>query len=113
MIDEEEKERIILCDWQNVLVGHAVDDLSFFISRANADGMQLEKNTFLEKYCKLYSSKTGITVRLEEILHEMAISEVLVSFQFWHHYLHNSDRARVATVFNQMIEAFRDIQYKL
>ena len=34
---------IIVIDWQNVSIGHASSDISFFLSRLSADGIEISK----------------------------------------------------------------------
>ena len=42
--------RICVCDWQNVAIGGASEDLSFFMSRLGADGIQIDLDKMLNMY---------------------------------------------------------------
>lgn len=96
---------ILICDWQGVNMGGASGDISFFLSRLGADGTSLEPKQVVELYCRERFLLTGETVPGEELLTHMQAANTITSFQFWHHYLHGSDRGRVGGIYEKM--AFR------
>lgn len=103
---DKEDGRLILCDWQNVGIGIGTDDISFFVSRGNSDGMNLDDTILLEHYCEKYSFISGNEIRVADVLTQNAKQTVLVSFMFWHFYLHGAEYERVKQIYEQMVKSY-------
>ncbi len=95
---QDDVGNIIVCDWQNVGLGHVSGDLSFFLSRLSAEGQNIPKEKVIAAYCTL--SDTGVTP--DEITVQMALANLNTSFMFWHNYLHSASRERVGEIFHKM-----------
>ena len=104
---EDEDGRIVVCDWQGVGIGGASGDLSFFISRLGADGIDADSELILKEYADAIRDFSGKTVDTEDIKKHMAAANVITSFLFWHEFLHGNDEGRVRGVFDKMISDFR------
>ena len=91
---------IIVCDWQNVNIGHVSGDIAFFLSRLSADGVEISKEKAIQMYCGL--STAGITD--EEIAAQMSLSNLNTSFIHWHNYLHGCSVDRVRGIWEKMME---------
>lgn len=91
---------IIVCDWQNVNIGHASGDIAFFLSRLSADGVEISKDKAIQMYCGL--STADITY--EEIATQMSLSNLNTSFIHWHNYLHGCSEERVRCIWEKMVE---------
>ncbi|MBQ5311746.1 MAG: phosphotransferase [Oscillospiraceae bacterium] len=93
---------MVVCDWQGVTVGGASGDISFFISRSEADGLPLDTDMVLGCYCRAYEALTGEHTDAAVIKRHMAAANVMTSFMFWHNFLHGNSRERVAGVLDRM-----------
>lgn len=96
----DDADNPIFCDFQSCGIGDGCGDLSFFISRLSADGVQISSDSIIESY----STHSGLSV--DEIKKRMALSNFNTSFLFWHQYLHGSDTVRVHTIFDAMKSDF-------
>ena len=93
-------DNIIVCDWQNINLGHVSGDISFLLSRLSADGCDIKKETAIQIYCNL--PNTDITPN--EIATQMSLANLNTSFMFWHNYLHGAPEDRVHDILGKMIE---------
>ena len=100
----DENGSIIICDWQGVNEGGASGDLSFFISRLGADGIQINELKLLKYYTEAVHELTGKTVSQRDIIGHMNAANTITSFLFWHQYLHGSSEERVRKIYEQMTE---------
>ena len=96
-----------VCDWQGVSVGKGGGDISFFFSRAAADGKAADQTAFLTRYTTELTRRTGRTGRVEELLKEQAAAVLQVNFLCWAGYLHGAEASRVETVYREMEQAYR------
>jgi len=99
---------IVVCDWQGVGVHGASEDLSFFISRLNADGVSIDSLSFLKWYSFEYNRLTGESLEPNELERHIKASNVITTFRFWHFYLHGSDTERVKEIFGKMLSDYRE-----
>ena len=90
---------IIVCDWQNVSIGHASSDISFFLSRLSADGIEISKEKAIQTYCSFDSQ----IITPDEIAIQMSFANLFTSFIHWHNYLHGCSAERVAVIWDKMI----------
>jgi len=102
MYDEEGE--IVVCDWQSVSVGDPSDDLSFFLSRFNADWYNISERALIDQYSKAVYELYGKTTDNEAICGHMAAKTLITSFLYWHEYLHGALEERVRTVYEKMVE---------
>lgn len=101
-----EHGRILLCDWQGVHVGGASGDLSFFLSRLGADGVQFDTAPFLDSYAAAIRARTGKQIKRQDIVRHMSAANVITSFVFWHEYLHGSSEERTRDIYGKMTKDF-------
>ncbi len=104
----DDNGRILVCDWQNVGLRGASDDLSFFMSRLGADGISVDSHSLLTRYALEYNRLTGETLAADELERHIKTSNVITSFRFWHIYLHGSDTERVRDIFDKMVSDYKD-----
>lgn len=97
----DENGRLFICDWQNAGIGHPAGDLSFFLSRLSADGVELDEDIFIAAYGQA-SRKKGYAADERVLKQALLSSRIQVSFAFWHQYLHGAPVKRVQTIFSQM-----------
>ena len=97
---------IIVCDWQNIGVGHPAGDIAFLLSRLAADGVQIDRTAAVDAYCRYAQGE----ITAGEIEAQMRLSNLNTSFVFWHHYLHGADKAAVRDIYEKMIS---DMEYLL
>lgn len=100
---KRENGDIMVCDWQGVGIGGASGDISFFLSRLGADGVNPEKEKVIELYCRERFLLTGKNISPKELQKHMNAANVIVSFQFWHQYLHGSSCERVRGIYEKMV----------
>lgn len=96
---EDDDGKLIVCDWQGVGVGQPSGDISFFLSRLHADGVNVSRDKAIRVYCE--SSNGGVTE--QEIDLQMRLANLNTSFLFWYSYLHGSAEERVAGIFKRMV----------
>lgn len=101
---EDEKGRILLCDWQGVGLGGASGDLSFFLSRLGGDGVQLDATFLLDSYINAVWELSGKRIERQDIIRHMNAANVITSFMFWHEYLHGSTEERVRDIYGKMVK---------
>lgn len=97
----DEAGRLFICDWQNADIGHPAGDLSFFLSRLSADGVELDEDICIAAYGQA-SRKKGYEADERGLKQALLSSRIQVSFAFWHQYLHGAPVKRVQTIFSQM-----------
>lgn len=102
----DENGEIVICDWQGVGEGTAAGDLSFFISRLSADGVQIDERKLLDYYTVSVYTLSGKQVSQEELSAHMVASNTITSFLFWHEYLHGSSEERVREIYGHMVSLF-------
>lgn len=102
---EDDNGNIIVCDWQNIGIGHVSEDISFLLSRLSADGCNISKEKAIQIYCNY--SNTEVTQ--EEIAMQMSLANLNTSFMFWHNYLHGCSVDRVRDVLKKMVEDLEDL----
>ena len=99
-------DNILICDWQSVKLGEPSSDLSFFMSRLNADGVDIDQDFFLQSYVNSFQKLSGNKLSKESILRHISAANVITSFIYWHQFLHNNSVDRVREIFNKMIEDY-------
>lgn len=102
LIDDDE---VVICDWQSVSTGDISNDLSFFLSRLNVDGIMLNEKVVIELYSKAVKELNGNIVDSAHIYHHMHASNLLTSFLFWHQYLHGASEGRVREIYDKMVQS--------
>lgn len=104
----DDEEEIVICDWQSVSVGDPSDDLSFFLSRFNADGSNINERVLIDLYSKSVYELYGKTIDSDAIYDHMAANTLITSFLYWHEYLHGASEERVRTVYKKMVQIISD-----
>ena len=104
---KSEDGRICVCDWQNVAIGGVSEDLSFFMSRLGADGIQTDLNKILDMYTNAVKEISGKIINPELIKNYIASSNVITTFEFWHEFLHGKPEDRVKGIFDKVINDFQ------
>lgn len=105
---EDENGNILLCDWQSVKLGGASGDLSFFLSRLGAEGIQIDAAVFLDSYVNAVWELSGKQMKRQDIIGHMNAANVITSFVFWHQYLHGSSEEQVGDIYSKMTKDFKD-----
>lgn len=95
--------RIIICDWQGVGTGAISGDLSFFLGRLRGDGIRVNERELVEAYGRETERLFGKKVTWEEIDGHIRAANVIISFRFWHEYLHGSSEGRVRDIYGKMV----------
>lgn len=98
----DENGDVVICDWQSVNDGGASGDISFFLSRLGADGINIEPERVVKLYCQERFQRTGENISKEDMIRHMNAANVITSFQFWHQYLHGSACERVRGIYEKM-----------
>lgn len=93
---------VIVCDWQNAHIGPPAGDIAFFLSRLSADGIFLDTDELIEKYCSA-AKEEGVPAERESIRCGMTLSDLNTAFLFWHQYLHGNPPERVGGIFEKMV----------
>lgn len=109
---QDDGGNIVVCDWQGCGCGDPSGDLSFLMSRLASDGYPLHKEKLVSAYCR-HAKERGMDVRPEDVYVQMALSNLNISFVFWHEYLHHAPRERVAEIYGRMVEDYRLLKKKM
>jgi len=104
----DDEEEIVICDWQSVSVGDPSDDLSFFLSRFNADGFNISERVLIDLYSKAVYELYGKTIDSDAFYSHMAANTLITSFLYWHEYLHGASEERVRKVYEKMVQIISD-----
>ncbi len=96
-------KKLCVCDWQNVSIGGASGDLSFFMSRLGADGIEIDSESILNTYANAVRDISGKVIDPETIKLHIAAANVITTFEFWHEFLCGSTEERVKGIFDKMI----------
>lgn len=99
----------VLCDWQSVKTGHPAEDIAFFMSRLQGDGIAFDENTLIDSYCN--QTLNGITK--DEIKTQMALANINTTFRFWHYYLHGSSIDFIKTITGKMFADYDKLMQRL
>ena len=102
--------RICVCDWQNVGIGGASEDLSFFMSRLGADGIQIELDKIFDMYANAVKELSGKIINPDLIKKHIAASNVITTFEFWHEFLHGNPEDRVKGIFDKLINDYKILE---
>ena len=97
---------LVICDWQNVNIGKGAGDISFFISRGKAAGIDIDAAQLIDRYCEKLSFYTKQEVEKKDIYDVINASTVHISFRFWPHYLRDAKADRVFQIYDAMVEAY-------
>lgn len=103
-----DEEEIVICDWQSVSIGDPSDDLSFFLSRFNADGFNISERVLIDLYSKAVYDLYGKEIDSDVICNHMAANTLITTFLYWHEYLHGASEERVRTVYEKMVQMISD-----
>ncbi len=106
----DEAGNVVVCDWQGVKRDVPSGDVSFFLSRLGADGVELEPDVFLKAYAEAREARSGEKVDVEQLRKHMAAANVITTFRYWHFFLQGSDEARIRGIYEKMIEDFRSLE---
>lgn len=98
---------IVVCDWQSVKRGKPSTDISLFMSRLSADGVDIEPLKILDVYADSMEKISGKKIDGEDILKHISAENIITSFIFWHNFLHGNDEQRVRGVYEKMIEDYK------
>ncbi|MCQ6561558.1 aminoglycoside phosphotransferase family protein [Paenibacillus mendelii] len=101
--------RLLLCDWQNVSAGKGIGELSFFISRLHADGVNIDEEQAIRMYSRMMHEKTGMSLTVQQLKREKAAAAVSTSFLHWANYLHHAEADRVGKVYREMCDAYEQV----
>lgn len=82
-------------------MGHASNDLGFFLSRFNAEGLRISEKEIIDLYSKAVYELYGKTVDSESIHRHLAASTLITSFLFWHHYLHGAPMTKKEKIYGK------------
>jgi hypothetical protein len=99
-------EHIVVCDWQCVGIGKGAGDISFFISRGKADGININEESLINHYCERLSSYSKTEINKSDIYNVINASTVFTSFMYWAYYLKNADLDTVLEIYNKMVNSF-------
>ena len=99
----DESGNLLICDWQGIKIGGESEDLSFFMSRLSADGINIDPKCFAENYAKMVLELNGETIDPEPILKHIDAANVITTFMYWHYFLHGNPEERVREVYVKMI----------
>ena len=106
----DELGNILICDWQSVGTGGASGDLSFFMSRLGSDGVRTDPKFLLKCYAEAIRGISGKAVDIQSIAEHIAAANVIVSFIFWHQFLHGAEAERVRGIYEKMTDDFRLVE---
>lgn len=101
----DEEGNIVICDWQSVSTGVVSNDLGFFLSRLNADGLKIKERALIAFYSEAVNELYGKIINSEVIYGHMSASMLITSFLFWHEYLHGTSEDRVRTIYEKMVQS--------
>lgn len=104
----DEDEEIVICDWQGVSIGDPSNDISFFLSRINADGFNISERTLIDLYAKAVYELYGKSIDGNAIYCHMAANTLITSFLHWHQYLHGASEERVRNIYGKMVQIMTD-----
>ena len=107
---KSDDEKICVCDWQNVGVGGASEDLSFFMSRLGADGIEISLEKMLNLYSNAVKKTSGKFIDPELVKRHIAASNVITTFEFWHEFLHGNAGDRVKGIFEKMLDDYQALE---
>ena len=100
---QREDGDIVVCDWQGMGVGGAAGDISFFLSRLGADGVDIEPGKVIELYCQERFRISGQKLSEKEMLRQMKAANIITTFRYWHDYLHNASMENVREIYEKMV----------
>ena len=103
---------ILVCDWQCCGCGDPSGDLSFLMSRLLSDGYPLDEEKLVAAYCR-HANERGLDVCPDEVKAQMALSNLNISFMYWHMYLHGATKERVGDIYGKMLEDYRTLKNML
>ncbi|MBR6752613.1 MAG: aminoglycoside phosphotransferase family protein [Clostridia bacterium] len=109
---QDGKGNILACDWQGCGCGDPSGDLSFLMSRLLSDGYPLDGEKLVRAYCR-HANKMGLDVCPEEVRAQMALSNLNISFMYWHRYLHGAEKERVGDIYGKMLEDYGTLKNML
>ena len=99
---EDDNGDIRICDWQCVRTGDPSEDLSFFLSRAEAEDITVDRDAFLQSYSRAVMEITGREADIGSIIRRMSAANVVTTFTSWHYFLHGSSEERVQEIYGKM-----------
>ena len=102
---------LIICDWQNIKIGKGIGDISFFIDRAIGFGINVNTDKLIEYYCMCLSKYTNSVIEKDILLKEKSAAALLSIFSFWAYYLKESDKERIFSFYDEMVNSFRYLQH--
>ncbi|MDR1630024.1 MAG: aminoglycoside phosphotransferase family protein [Oscillospiraceae bacterium] len=103
-------KNLYICDFQNIDVGKAIGDISFFISRGTGFAIKMDTDALLDYYCEKLSEYKGIPIDRATLIKERCASAVLNIFSFWAYHLKNCSYERVSGQFNEMVKSYQHLK---
>ena len=88
----DEAGKVVVCDWQGVKWDVPSGDVSFFLSRLGADGVNLDPEVFLTAYAEARERRSGEKMDVDQLRKHMAAANVITTFRYWHFFLQGSGR---------------------
>jgi hypothetical protein len=100
-------DKLIICDWQTVGINRGISDVAFFISRGTGMGIPINQNMLIEEYYKSMMKLTNEKIELSDLYKNVAATDFYVSFKFWAEHLQSSDKSRVLSIYNSMVNSYK------
>jgi len=102
-------KKLFICDWQNISLGKCMVDISFFISRATAFGIEINDNELFDYYCAKLSEYRQTMVDKSILQKDKDASVVLNTFLYWAYYLKDGGIERISPLFESMVNSFNNL----
>lgn len=103
--------KLIVCDWQTVGISRGIGDVAFFISRGSDMGIPMNQNMLIEEYYESMLKITDEKIELNDLYKNVAATDFFVSFKFWAEYLQSSDKSRVLSIYNSMVNSYTTLKH--
>lgn len=101
--------QVVLCDWQSYRAGKGAGDLAFYVQRAQADGLAVDRHTLFDCYAKWARHHGRIRLPESRLRAEWFASMLYATFVLWPESLQDAPGDQVGRVYSMLMEAFEAV----
>jgi len=100
-------DKLLVCDWAEVGMGKGIDSVTWFIKSGEMMGININRNKFIDEYCRALYKYANIEINLDDLLKHFAASDFGVAFTFGAENLQSTDIDSVLRSYNTMVNNYK------
>jgi len=106
----QDDQGLYLCDWQQYKLGLGGEDVAFFLSRGQAEGLDIDQTWFIKTYVDHMRTRGHKTISSNQVRQVIEAKSLYLSFMEWPYYLGQADPSDIRAIYDKMVIAYKQIK---